>query len=144
MADETPMKQVPLEEGYFRLPSGESGDRGALFGSYSKAADKYFFPRRFQCPITETPVEDVELPSTGELYSWTYIEMPMMGSMNLGGKGGYGVGQVDLPCGVRVQAPLRGKQGDWKIGMPMVLDFEPAKKKGKTEYLTFCFKSAEE
>ena len=113
----------------------------ALLGSYSKEADQHYFPIRKQCPITEEPVETVELPAEGILYSWTYIHMPVMGATEMG-FGGTGVGQVDLPNGVRVQANLKGKEGDWEIGMKMKLDLQPVVKKGDTELCTFCFSAA--
>jgi len=132
------MPQKPLEEGYFVIHDDGSS---ALLGSYSKAADHYYFPIRKQCPITEEPVETVELPTEGILYSWTYIHMPVMGATEMG-YGGHGVGQIDLPNGVRVQANITGKEGDWKIGMKMKLDLQPVIKKGETEYCTFCFSPA--
>ncbi len=132
------MSRKPLEEGYFVIHEDGSP---ALLGSYSKAADQHYFPIRKQCPITEEPVETVELPTEGVLYSWTYINMPVMGATEMG-FGGTGVGQVDLPNGVRVQANLKGKEGDWEIGMKMKLDLQPVVKKGDTELCTFCFSVA--
>jgi uncharacterized OB-fold protein len=92
-----------------------------LLGSYSPAAQTYFWPRRKRCPITMEPVEDCELSTSGALYSWTFIYMPTLGSMDLDSGGGFGVGQVDLPEGVRIQALLDGAFGDWTVGMPMRL-----------------------
>lgn len=129
------MSRKPLEKGYFVIHEDGSP---ALLGSFSKAADQHYFPIRKQCPITEEPVETVELPTEGVLYSWTYIHMPVMGATEMG-FGGTGVGQVDLPNGVRVQANLKGKEGDWEIGMKMKLDLQPVVKKGDTELCTFCF-----
>ncbi|HMM45304.1 MAG TPA: OB-fold domain-containing protein [Candidatus Macondimonas sp.] len=131
-------KQVPLEEGYLVIPEAE-GERPRLLGSYSPEAKKYFFPRRMQCPITETPVEDVELSSEGVLYSWTWVLMPFMGAAKMGDGKAHGVGQIDLPEGVRVQAVISGQMGDWEIGMPMGLIALPVKKKGDTELCTFGF-----
>ena len=37
---------------------------------------------------------------------------------------GYGVGQVDLPEGPRVQVPLAGKQEEFSVGMPLVAELE--------------------
>lgn len=114
-----PNKRMPLEDGYFRMPESPD-DRPRLIGSYSRAADRCFWPRRKRCPITSGPVEDRLLSPEGLLYSWTFVQMPWMGSMRTAEDGGYGVGQIDLPEGVRVQALIDGKQGDWRIGMPMV------------------------
>ncbi len=67
------------------------------------------------------PVDDCELATEGTLYSWTWVYMPTMGSMEKDAGGGFGACQVDLPEGVRVQALLDGKEGDWEIGMPVRL-----------------------
>jgi len=112
--------RVPIEEGYFRIPEGPEGPP-VLLGSYSPAAKTYFWPRRKRCPITLQPVEDCELSTEGELYSWTFVFMPTMGSQAKDSGGGFGAAQVDLPEGVRIQALLEGKQGDWTIGMKVRL-----------------------
>lgn len=130
--------QAPLEPGYFRLPASE-GERGRLLGSYSAAADKYFFPQRLQCPITEEPVEEVELSPEGTLYSWTWVSMPFMGNMQMGDGKGHAVGQIDLPEGVRIQSVIQGQRDDFEIGMRMGLAFVPVKKKGNRQLMTFCF-----
>ena len=112
--------RVPIEEGYFRIPE-DPGGTPVLLGSYSPAAETYFWPRRKRCPITMQPVEDCELSTEGELYSWTFVVMPTMGSQAKDSGGGFGAAQVDLPEGVRIQALLDGKQGDWTIGMKVRL-----------------------
>lgn len=127
----------PIEEGYFRLP--KDGDRGALLGSYSPQANLYFFPRRRRCPVSEGPLENVELPAIGELYSWTYVYQSMMGTWKMGEQGGHGVGQIELPCGVRVQSIIKGAMGDWRIGMRMGLDFWVVRESGSLDEVTFCF-----
>ena len=115
-----------------------------LLGSYSPAADVTFFPTRMRCPITGEPVETVELSEEGTLYSWSFIHMPKMGSMEVDVGGGYGVGQVDLPEGVRVQAPIDGRQEDFEIGMRMrlVANVVVTDESG-TEYCGFKFVPAE-
>lgn len=133
------MKRKPVEEGYFKIR--EDGTP-VLIGSFSPSANEYFFPTRKQCPITEEPVETVELPTEGTLYSWTYVYMPIMGAAKMG-SGGHGVGQIDLPNGVRVQANIQGEKGDWTIGMKMKLDLLPLSESGQTELCTFCFSPAE-
>ena len=107
-----------------RVPEAP-GEAPRLLGSYSPAAGKSFFPRRKRCPITLEPVEDRELSTRGVLYSWTFVRMPFMGSQELDAGGGYGVGQIDLPEGVRIQAPIEGEMGDWEIGMSMELALLP-------------------
>lgn len=112
--------QIPIEPEYFRIPEDPAAPP-VLLGSYSPTADTYFWPPRKRCPITFQPVEDCELSTEGELYSWTFVSMPTMGSQQRDASGGFGAGQVDLPEGVRIQALLEGEQGDWAIGMPMRL-----------------------
>lgn len=135
---------LPLEEGYMRIPE-EPNEPPRLIGSYSPAADTYFFPRRKRCPITFGPVEDRELSPDGVLYSWTFVRMPSMGSRKLAEGGGYGVGQIDLPEGVRIQAMIEGKMGDWEIGMKMVLKPLPVMEDEEGNTLcTFQFAPAEQ
>lgn len=112
--------RVPLDPAYFRIPDGP-GAAPVLLGSYSPAAKTYFWPRRKRCPITLDAVEDCELSGDGALYSWTFVYMPNIGSAAVDSGGGFGVGQIDLTEGVRVQALLDGQFGDWTIGMPMRL-----------------------
>ncbi len=112
--------KIPVEDGYFRIP--ESPDASpVLLGSYSPAAKTYFWPRRKRCPITLEAVEDCELSTAGVVYSWTFVLLPWIGSMERDAGGGFGACQVDLPEGVRIQAPLIGKMGDWSIGQKVRL-----------------------
>ncbi len=132
-------KMAPLEEGYMVIPE-KPGEPCQLLGSYSKAAKKSFFPIRKLCPITSEPVETVKLSPEGVLYSWSFIQMPKMGSRQKVEGGGYGVGQIDLPEGVRIQAPIDGKMGDWKIGMKMRLAPNPVvTDEDGTQYCGFKF-----
>ena len=65
----------------------------------------------------------------------------MMGSAKMGAAG-HGVGQIDLPNGVRVQANIEGEKGDWTIGMKMKLQALPIKTVGDTELCTFGYAPA--
>ena len=62
---------------------------------------------------------DVELAARGTLYSYTFVHLPLFGSTNMEHADGYGVGQVDLPEGPRVQAPLAGKQAEFQVGQSL-------------------------
>lgn len=114
------MARVPVEDGYFRIPD-DPGGSPVLLGSYSPAANTYFWPRRKRCPITMEPVEDCELSTEGQLYSWTFVSMPWLGSMEADAGGGFGAAQVDLPEGVRIQVLLDGEMGDWSVGQKVRL-----------------------
>ena len=65
----------------------------------------------------------MQLGPRGTLYTWTWTHLPLFGSKRADA-GGYGVGQIDLPEGPRVQAVLAGPREAFSIGMPMVLDLE--------------------
>jgi len=112
--------KIPVEDGYFRIPEDPDASP-VLLGSYSPAAKTYFWPRRKRCPITLEAVEDCELSAEGVIYSWTFVLMPWLGSMAKDSGGGFGACQVDLPEGVRIQAPLDGEMGDWSIGQEVRL-----------------------
>ena len=53
------------------------------------------------------------------LYSYTFVHLPLFGSTNMEHADGYGVGQIDLPEGPRMQAPLAGKQAEFRVGQPL-------------------------
>lgn len=127
-----------LEDGYFTVPT--EGESPRLLGSYSPTADLHFFPRRRRCPVSQEPVVDVELSPDGTLYSWTFVVSPWMGKNRMGDLEGHGVGQIDLPEGVRVQSIISGDMGDWEIGMPMSLELYPVMQADDgADLLTFRF-----
>lgn len=137
-------KRVPVEPEYFRIPE-DPEEPPVLLASYSPAADKYFWPPRKRCPITFQPVEPRELSTEGELYSWTFVQMPWLGSQQRDSGGGFGAGQIDLPEGVRIQALLDGQQGDWEIGMPMRLTLRTLGEDDEgNEVCTIAFRVVEE
>lgn len=108
------MTRRSVDERYFVV----SADDCHLRGARSVNADIAFFPIMRRCPVTGGPVEEVRLASEGVLYSWTYIDDagPMWA-----GRSGYSVGQIDLPEGARIQAPLVGARDRWRIGIKMRL-----------------------
>ena len=112
--------QVPTDPRLFRLAEGDEC-RPSLLGSHAPESNLYFWPRRLRCPVTRSAVTDIDLSSEGVLYAWTFLYVPRMGNISFGDSGGYGVGQIDLPEGVRIQAPLLGNTDDWQIGSPMGL-----------------------
>jgi uncharacterized OB-fold protein len=116
-------RRVPIEPGFFTIPEDrEAAPR--LLGSRCPACAEVFFPRRLLCAkCLHRGCDDVELGPTGTLYTWTYVHVPLFGGRPSDATG-YGVGQVDLPEGPRVQAVLSGGPDDFTIGMPMRLDLE--------------------
>jgi uncharacterized OB-fold protein len=116
--------RVPIEPGFFTVPDDPAASP-RLLGSRCAACDEHFFPRRQVCArCLVEGTQDVELSPRGTLYTWTYVHFPLFGSKRADHAGGYGVGQVDLPEGPRVQAVLQGGPCDFRIGMEMELGLE--------------------
>ena len=102
---------VPIDPELFRLEDGVP----VLLGSRCPKCGESFFPRRWECPVDQTPTQDVDLSQEGTLYVSTYVHFPAYGRALTSAKG-YGVGQVDLPEGVRVQTMLVGDPDRWQPG----------------------------
>lgn len=117
------------------------GERPVLLGSHCAVDKETFYPRRWSCPICLGPLEDVELPQTGTLYSYSFIYVPMFGKAALDAEG-YGVGQVDLPDGVRIQTTLEGDPNSWKIGDQMSLVYSTVDTKDDIESVLYSFAPA--
>lgn len=135
------MALIPTDPRLFRLPAATE-ERPRLLGSHAEASGLYFWPRRRRCPVTGGAVTDCDLSPEGDLYAWTFLHVPRMGSISFGETGGYGVGQIDLPEGVRIQAPLVGTPDEWQIGSRMALTtFPVGKDDDGNELVTFRFEA---
>ena len=122
MSDPTPSR-IPIEPGFFTVPEDRT-EPPRLLGTRCRACDEHFFPRRHVCAkCFARDVEPVELSTRGTLYTWTYVHFPLFNSKRAD-EGGYGVGQVDLPEGPRVQCVLSGGPDDFRIGMEMEVELE--------------------
>jgi uncharacterized protein len=133
--------RIPIEDGYFTIPD-DPAERPRLLGSRCPACGEHFFPRRHVCAqcLTEG-CEDVELGPGGTLWTWTYVHVPLFAKKDRS-VGSYGVGQVDLPEGPRVQAILVGERDDFTIGMALELDLETLSADGDDEVVIFRFRPA--
>jgi uncharacterized OB-fold protein len=117
------MARVPIEDGYFTVPD-DPADPPRLLGSRCPACGEHFFPRRHVCArCLSEGCEDVLLGPRGRLWTWTYVHVPLFAKKDAR-IDAYGVGQVDLPEGPRVQAILLGGPDDFRIGSDMELDLE--------------------
>ena len=116
--------RVPVKPGYFTVPDDPSTPP-RLLGSRCEDCGEHFFPRRAVCAkCLSEDTEDCELSAEGTLYSFTFVHFPLFGSTNVEHFGGYGVGQIDLPEGPRVQAPLAGRQEEFSVGQKVRLELE--------------------
>lgn len=117
------MPRVAIEDGYFTIPD-DPAEPPRLLGSRCAACGEHFFPRRMVCAqCLGESCEDVMLGPRGRLFTWTYVHVPLFAKKD-GSVEAYGVGQVDLPEGPRIQAILVGGPDDFEIGMELELDLE--------------------
>ena len=133
------MARVPIEPGYFTVPT-EDGASPRLLGSRCDACGERFFPRRHVCArCLREGCTDVELGPVGHLFTWTFVHVPLFAKKDRA-VNAYGVGQVDLVEGPRVQALLEGAASEFSIGMEMVLDLETLRTDDDgNEIVTFRF-----
>ena len=114
------MPQVSIAPDYFDVDA----DGVRLKGSKCNACGEVFYPRRIVCAkCLREGTEDVFLSTTGTLYTWTWVHVPLFAKTDAT-VSSYGVGQVDLPEGPRIQAILQGEPSDFEIGMQLNLDVE--------------------
>lgn len=112
------MAQVPIAPEYFSV------DPPRLLGSRCPSCGEHFFPRRQVCAkCLHDGCEDVVLSPTGTLWTWTFVHVPLFAKKDAV-VSAYGVGQVDLPEGPRIQAILVGGADEFEIGMELELDLE--------------------
>jgi uncharacterized OB-fold protein len=115
--------RVAIEDGFFTIPD-DLAEPPRLLGSRCPACGEHFYPRRLVCArCLHEGTDDVLLGPTGRLHTWTYVHVPLFAKKD-GSVDAYGVGQVDLPEGPRVQAILVGGPDDFEIGMALELDLE--------------------
>jgi uncharacterized OB-fold protein len=133
-------RRIPIEAGFFTVPD-DPDEAPRLLGSRCAACGEVLFPRRVVCArCFAEGLEDVELGPRGTLHTWTWVHGPFFGSRR-SDAGGYGVGQVDLPEGPRVQAVLSGARGDFRIGQPMELELETLRRTDEgAEVVIFRFR----
>jgi uncharacterized OB-fold protein len=115
--------RIPIEAGFFTVPDDPHAPP-RLLGCRCLECGEYFYPRRRVCArCLGERIEAVELGPRGILHTYTYVHVPLFGS-RCADAGGYGVGQIDLPEGPRVQAVLSGGPDAFRIGMEMELELE--------------------
>ena len=118
------MAAAPVGEGLFTWPAAEP----RLIGSHCLTCGIVTFPAQASCPAcTSLAVEERLLGRTGTLYTWTVQgfrpKAPYAGPEEFEP---YGVGYVELPGEVRVEARLTvADPAQLRIGMPMELVVVP-------------------
>jgi uncharacterized protein len=126
-----------------------SGPAPALLGSRCRRCGVVTFPAQEACPrCTSTDVAAHRLSRRGTLWTWTVQRFrpkspPYAGDEDAEGFEPYGVGYVELPGEVRVEARLsESDPARLRIGMEMELTLIPAP--GRRDEVTFAFRPVEE
>jgi len=131
---------VPIAEGLFTGPP----EAPRLIGSRCRACGVVTFPRQASCPrCASLDVEERLLARRGTLWSWTIQcfvpKAPPYVPVDPEEFEPYGVGYVELPGEVRVEARLtESDPARLAIGMPMELVLVPAP--GAGDAVTFAFR----
>ena len=120
--------QVPVQEGVFTWPS----DEPHLIGTRCTDCGNHTFPAQDSCPrCTGTTMERVELANRGTLWTWTVQGFPpksppYAGNADPASFEAFGVGYVELPGQVKVEARLtESDPNKLKIGMEMEMVLIP-------------------
>lgn len=135
-------RRVPIKPGYFTVPE-DPQEPPRLLGSRCMDCGEVYFPRRAICAKADClseRLQDVELGPRGTLYSFTFVHMPLFGSSNLEHMDGYGVGQIDLPEGPRVQLPLAGRREEYRIGQSVIAELDKMRDEGDAEVVIVRFR----
>ncbi len=120
--------RVPVAEDIFTWPS----DEPRLIGSRCVACGNHMFPQQRGCPkCSGSETETVELGRTGTLWTWTVQgyppkSPPYAGNVDPKTFEPYGVGYVELPGEVKVEARLTVADPDkLEIGMELEMVLVP-------------------
>ena len=139
------MASVPVAEGVFTWPS----DEPQLIGSRCTACSIVTFPTQDSCPrCASTAMAEQLLPRRGRLWAWTTQDFPPPSPPYSGPTGKafrpFGVGYVELPGEVRVEARLTESRPDALAhGMEMELVVVPFHTDDDgNEVVTFAFRPA--
>lgn len=135
--------RVPIKPGYFTVPD-DPAQPPKILATRCDSCGEHFYPRRAICAqCLSERTRDVELEGRGTLYSYTFVHIPLFGSTNIEHMEGYGVGQIDLPEGPRIQAPLAGKQADFRIGQQLAADLDTLREEGGRAIVILRFRPVE-
>jgi hypothetical protein len=137
---ESARTRVPIKPGFFTVPD-DPAQPPRLLGTKCLSCGEHFYPRRTICAkCLSEKTADVEMAARGTVYSYTFVHFPLFGSMNMEHADGYGVGQIDLPEGPRVQAPLAGKQEQFKVGQQVEGELNVLRSDGAQDVVIIRFR----
>ena len=135
--------RVPIKPGYFTVPD-DPAIAPKFLATRCESCGEHFYPRRAICAqCLSEQTADVELEGRGTLYSYTFVHIPLFGSTNIEHMEGYGVGQIDLPEGPRIQAPLAGKQPEFRVGQQVVAELDTLREDAGRDIVIVRFRPLE-
>jgi uncharacterized OB-fold protein len=134
-------RQIPIAEGLFSWPSEEP----RLIGSKCADCGEVTFPAQTRCPACPgSDCREVPLSARGTLWTWTIQNFPppVPYAGDVRSFVPFGVGYIELPEGVRIEARLTENDADClRIGMDMELVIEKfADGEDGAELMTFAFR----
>lgn len=136
-------ERIPARPGYFTVPD-DPGAPPEVIVSRCTACGEYFFPKRLVCAkCLSRKTEETTVAARGTLFSYTFVHIPLFGSTKIEYQEGYGVGQIDLPEGPRLQLPLAGKQPEFRVGQPVVGELAPVREKDGKDVVILRFRPVE-
>lgn len=140
-------KQIPIHPDLFTWPA----ERPQLLGSRCRQCGEAAFPPQEGCrSCSAFDSEIVPIGDHGTLWTWTIQSFLPKTPYNSGETEAdftpYGVGYVEMPGGVRVEARLQENNAEQlHIGMPMQLKIVPFRKDAEgNELMTFVFHGSHE
>lgn len=139
---------LPIQAGLFRGPT----ESPQLVASRCRACGALTFPKQDACPrCTQRDADEVLLSRRGVLWSWTIQRFPppvppYAGPAERESFVPFGVGYVELPEGIRVEARLTENDPEkLEIGMQMELTLEKFSEDADgNAIVTFAFRPVEE
>lgn len=135
--------QIPIADGLFTWPASSP----QLIASRCLSCGEVAFPKQSGCPnCAEDSTEEVLLARRGKLWTWTvqHFPPPHPYAGDTDAFIPFGVGYIELPEGIRVEARLSTSDPDeLEIGMEMELAIEKfAEREDGAELMTFVFQRA--
>jgi len=138
--------QQPLHSGLFSWPDSSP----QLLGSRCQDCGEHAFPSQNSCrACSGERTEIVGLGNSGTLWTWTIQSFmpkaPYLTDETPENFRPYGVGYVELACGIKVESRLHeNSAGALRIGLPMNLELVPVRLDSEgNQLMTFQFRSAE-
>lgn len=139
------LPQEPIQTGLFSWPSPQP----ELLASRCINCGQYAFPAQDSCrACSGDQTEVVGIGREGVLWTWTIQSFmpkdPYHTDETPETFKPYGVGYVEMPCGLRVESRLRENTPEaLQIGMPLVLEIIPVRVENGVEKVTFQFRAKE-